>query len=135
MIYHYTKGNSYILPAGDLLAWSVDGIYVNGDLFHNNIRLVDATLHVRVTPDARHDGVPTIELRIPVFQNGIVEYWGDYAAWAPHESGEKSFDIATNGNPYGVGLYLIGVTMSLSLLHPLINDVIFYVAYDMEVET
>jgi len=132
---YYTKGASYVHPAGTIppAVASIDGLYVNSDLFENNIPVMDATLHVRVSPDARHDCNHSFRIFMPIY-NGSVSWVDGAAGWNVFESGERSFDIASNGNPYGIGLYSFYIFMEINTGIPIFNDIIYYVAYEMEVD-
>lgn len=130
---YYTKGGSYTLPAGNTFALNIDGLYIDSSLFENNIPLIDATLHVRVSPDSRHDCFYAFTVDMPVFDGNLSwSYAG--ASWMPHESGERSFDVLSNGHPYGVGLYAFGIFMEITSGIPITRNIIFYVAYEMEVD-
>lgn len=124
----------YTLPKGYIYATNMDGIYIDGDLFHNNIPVLDCVLWVSVTPRASHMIEHWIRIGVPSFNNGTVERLGLMFDWLPFQSGAKSDKLFYNGNPYGMGLNTIAAQLYLSIF-PLLVDVVYDVSYIMEVDT
>jgi len=128
----YTKDAVYVLPKGNLYAPALDGIYINADLFENNIPVQDCVLWITIQPRSGHSFVHKADFGVPSFQAGQVirlshEFW-----WSLGQSHSQAAKIHYNGNPYGMGLNTIAVEMRIDAW--ITRDVVYDVSYIMEVD-
>jgi hypothetical protein len=124
----YSLKAQYVLPAGSMATTYMDGVYIDGGLFENNIKVLDGVIRIGCWPDKSHTVDHWANFGFPSFQNGRVERIGHKFWWAPGEEGGKSYDIRYNGHPYGIGLNTIAAQLSLSPL-PITRDIIYDVVY------
>jgi len=129
----YSLKAQYTLPAGSFSITYMDGIYIDGDLFENNIPVRDGVIRMAVIPQAAHAVDHWANFGFPTFQNGKVVRLGHKFWWAPGESGAKNYDLRYNGYPYGMGLNTIAAELSLSPL-PITRDIVYDVIYVIIVE-
>jgi len=129
----YSLKAQYLLPAGHMATTYMDGIYINGALFENNIPVRDGVIRIGVWPKEAHMVDHWANFGFPTFQNGKVVRLGHKFWWAPGESGAKNYDLRYNGSPYGMGLNTIAAQLNLSPL-PITRDIVYDVLYVFIVE-
>jgi len=129
----YSLKAQYRIEAGHFAASYLDGIYINGALFENNLPVRDGVIRIACIPKDTHAVDHWANFGFPSFQNGKVERIGHKFWWAPFEGGGKTYDIRYNGFPYGMGLNTIAAELNLSPL-PITRDIIYDVIYVFIVE-
>lgn len=129
----YTKKAQYRLPAGSMGVIYMDGIYINGYLFENNIPVLDMVTWIQVTPQEAHAVEHLANFGFPTFRNGSVVRIGHRFWWPPGSKMAQAEKLFYSGHPYGMGLNTIAVELSLPL--PITRDIIYDVSYIMEVDT
>lgn len=126
----FTKTTELIIPAG-LRGWGfIDGIYVDGRFFEENIPILGATLLLKVKP-TKDITVRGADCSMKTFQNGKVETVKYGALWQPLEDNEWTKEIDFGSAFYGVGLnpfYWVCTTFDLTQIQQ-----IFTVNYELEV--
>jgi len=127
----YTKTSRYTLPAWEWVMRFIDGIYIDGVLFDENIPVTNTLLHVSVKPQNWHMVHHEVNFTVNPLINGAVSYITRSNTWAPFTSGEWKFTMDYAGNPYGMGLNLIFVGAFVAL--PISAAVVYDVEYVMEV--
>lgn len=130
----YTLNAVYRLPAGNTYAIAMDGIYIDGVLFDNNIPLVDCVVDVSAKPRDSHMIAHWVNFGFPSYKNGKVERIGLRMDWLPFQTHTQTERLLYYGYPYGMGLNTIAVEMRLDVF-PLTRDVVYDVNYLMEVNT
>lgn len=129
----YTHNATYRMPAGKILALYMDGIYIDGSLFENNIPLLDCVAHIQVKPRDYHLVEHGVEFGFPSFQNGQVKRIALEFDWLPFQEHKQSKILDYYGNPYGMGLNTIAVQPYI-VIFPIPFDIIYDVSYTMEVD-
>ena len=129
---YYTKTAQYILPAWKMFAFHIDGIYVDGYLFDQNIPLLDAKMSITVTPQNWHTFFHEILLRMPKFQGGVVDFLQAHLWWWPGQQHIQNHTMYSSGYPYGMGINGIGVACYLGGI--ITRDIVYDVSYVMEVD-
>lgn len=130
---YYTKDAVYKLPAGKVYAIAMDGIYIDGILFDDNIPVVDCVAWISVTPRYSHMIYHWIMIGVPSYKYGEVERLGIRLNWLPFQTHTQSDKISYNGHPYGMGLNTIAAQLYLDVF-PLTRDIVYDVSYLMEVD-
>lgn len=125
---HYSKKAQYRIPAWDWGATYMDGIYINGTLFENNIPVHDGMVRMSVTPQYAHWVEHWANFGFPTYQNGQVIRSGHKFWWGPGASHAQTYDLRYNGHPYGMGLNTIAAQLGLSPL-PISRDIVYDVIY------
>ena len=133
MTKNYSLKAQYRLPAGSFGATYMDGIYIDGTLFENNIKVLDGIVRVGVWPQNSHVVDHWANFGFPTFQNGKVVRIGHKFWWPPGSKEGKSYDLRYNGYPYGMGLNTIAAELSLSPL-PITQDIVYDVVYVFTLE-
>lgn len=129
----YNLEGQYRLPAGKLYAIALAAVYIDGDLFHYNIPIVDGRLLIWVKPQNTHTLLHRIDFGIPSFQNGVVERIATRFDWWPGQDHWQSGSIEYMGYPYGMGVNTIAIEMYVDTF-PLLRDIVYDVSMSMEVE-
>jgi hypothetical protein len=129
----YTKTAQYRTPAWSLNATYMDGIYIDGGLFEENIQIVDSTVWIQVTPQNSHSVEHGVTFGFPSYQNGMVRRISVTFDWLPWQRQEQTKNLPYNGHPYGIGLNTIAAQLYV-VLFPITRDIIYDVIYTMEVE-
>lgn len=129
----YTEDAVYLLPARKTYAIAMDGIYLDGNLFDNNIPVLDCIAWISVAPRYSHMIGHWITFGFPSYKYGSVERLGIRFNWLPFQTHTQSDKLLYNGHPYGMGLNTIAVEMYLDIF-PLTRDVVYDVSYIMEVD-
>jgi len=124
----YSKTAQYILPAWSWSATYMDGIYIDGNLFDNNIRVLDGIVRIGVWPQNPDAVDRWANFGFPTYQNGQVIRIGHKFWWGPGSGAGQSYDLRYNGYPYGMGLNTIAAQLSLSPL-PITRDIVYKVVY------
>lgn len=126
-----TKTSELIIPAG-LKGWDfIDGIYVDGRFFEENIPILGATLLLRVKP-TKDVTVRGADFSTKTFQNAKVETVKYGCLWQPLQDNEWTKEIDFGSAFYGVGLnlfYWVCATFELTQIQQ-----IFTVNYELEVK-
>lgn len=128
----YEKTAQYKLPAWKTLIFHVDGMYLDGYLFDQNIPILDNTVHITVTPQNWHSFFHEIVFSVPTYQNGVVGFLGARFGWWPTQQHTQSDKIFCSGQPYGMGVNVIGV--GCLLIGVISRDIVYDVSYIMEVD-
>ena len=129
---YFTKTSTYVLPKWEFFYHWVDAIHVNSDLFENDIKVLDAKLHITIKPETWYWIKHTMGLFFPTYSAGQVSALYKENLWWEFTSGEWNTTIDSQGNPYGQGLNFIllhGVPMA-----PYASDIIYNAEYTLEVD-
>jgi hypothetical protein len=124
----YSLKAQYRLPAGHQSSEYMDGIYIDGGLFENNIRVLDGVIRMAVTPDAAHGTEHWAAFGFPTYQNGKVVRLGHEFHWRIMDGSAQTYDLRYNGSPYGIGLNTIAAQLYLTPL-PILHDIVYDVIY------
>lgn len=132
---YYLKETQYTLPAWNIVRAEPDALYIDGDLFSNNIPVLDNVFWISVQPDAWHIIGHQIEFVLATFNRSTntVEFLSKTFYWAPGESATKSGKVFCNGNPYGMGVNMFGVNIQIIGPTPIANPIIYDASLIMEV--
>lgn len=126
----FTQTTELVQPAW-ASAWQlVDGIYVDGRFFEENIPILDATLLLRVKP-TKHLRVRTITFGARTFLNGIVDAIMCSNMWLWLEDQEWVKEIDFGSAFYGSGLNPFSWVCAVDL--PTDAEVIYTIDYELEV--
>lgn len=128
----YLKTTQYTLPAWNVWAALLDGLYINGELFEGNIPLQDLVVWISVQPDAYHIVNHAVTFNIAVYQNGTVNFLHKTFMWYIGQGQAQSDKIFTNGQPYGIGVNMFGVSCQ-NMSFPIANPIIYDTHFIMEV--
>lgn len=130
---YYAKRAVYILPAGDRGITYMDGIYIDGQLFENNIPVRDGVIRIDLQPQNEHSVHHWANFGFPSYQNGQVIRIGHNFGWSPGEDYAQYHDLEYGGHPYGMGLNTIAIQLTAAL--PITRDIVYDVlmAFVMEV--
>lgn len=128
---YYVHEGVYSLPAWKLYELHWDGIYLNDELFENNIPIVDQVAWLSVTPQGSYGTYQDVMIGFPTFTNGEVVRIGHRFTWAPYQTLTLSEKLFYNGNPYGMGLNTIAIELEVTLAKH--YEMSWYVHYIMEV--
>lgn len=131
---YYAIKAEYRLPAWSMGATYMDGIYIDGTLFENNIPVRDGVIRIDIVPQNAHWVDHWANFGFPTYQNGQVIRIGKKFWWPPGTNHAQYYDLDYNGYPYGMGLNTIAIELSLSPL-PITRDIVYDVlmAFVMEV--
>jgi hypothetical protein len=124
----YSKTAQYTLPKGNWAATYMDGIYINGNLFDNNIPVIDGVIRIGVWPQNPDAVDRWANFGFPTYQNGQVIRIGHQFRWYPGSGEGQSHDLRYNGYPYGMGLNTIAVQLDVSPV-PITRDIVYKVVY------
>lgn len=127
----YMHSNTYELPAWCYWGTAWDGIYLNDELFHQNIPIIDCVAWISVTPQGSYGTGQWVKVGFPSFTNGEVVRVGQTFDWAAYQTDTISKKLFFNGNPYGMGLNTIAFQVEVGL--PKHYPMSWYVHYIMEV--
>jgi hypothetical protein len=128
----YQFWGQYYMPAGLVYYAHMDGLYIDGDLFSKNIPVRDGIVHLVVAPQTIDFADKTITIGLPIYQNGRVSRASHTFHWLPNTGSTLSYDIDYNSHPYGIGLNLIGVELTVA---PFMNrNIWFNVLYKFTME-
>lgn len=130
----YTKTAQYRTPAGHIDATYMDGIYIDGALFENNIPVVDCVAWLAVTPQDSHWVEHGITFGFPSYQNGQVKRIAKTFDWLPGQKHTQTDKLFYNGHPYGMGLNTIAAQLYI-VFFPITRDIVYNVSYILEVDT
>lgn len=129
----YTKDAQYVLPRLNPSWFEIDGIYIDGYLFENDVRVLNNILWVSVQPEHWSYTNHQITFAIPTYSGGHVTIVNRMFTWLPGQNHTQSAKIYTNGNPYGMGLNIISVLCSIILGGVDVTDLIYNASFIMEV--
>ena len=116
----YEFWGQYKIPAGQFYASYMDGVYIDGDLFKQNMPVRDGTIHIVVSPQAADGYDKYIDFGFPTYQNGQVLRIHHKFNWTKYQGVvTQSYDLLYNGYPYGMGLNTIAIETGLMPLPPL----------------
>lgn len=127
----FAKTSTYVLPAWGTALQLVDGIYVDGKFFGENIPILGASLKIAARPTS-HARTRWLGIYIACYQPGSV--WQKqvfYNQWWPFTAGEAEESHNLSGVFYGVGLNMLNITMGVDI--PTNVPVTFTVDYELEV--
>ncbi len=126
----FTKTTELVQPAWTIGWQLVDGIYVDGRFFEENIPILGATLLLRVKP-TKHFRVRNIAFGARTFKDGIVGavMYGNF--WMPWEDHEWIKEIDFGSAFYGSGLNPFSWNCNVDL--PTNAEVIYTIDYELEV--
>jgi hypothetical protein len=130
----YTKEAQYTLPAWNPVYVTIDGIYIDSELFENTIPVQDLVLWISVQPDTWHIVNHGINFSLPIFSVGKVDFLYKQFTWLPGQGHAQSDKIFCNGHPYGMGLNPMGVSCAIIVGGVIANPIIYDVSYIMEVD-
>lgn len=130
----YTKDAAYTLPAWNPVYFEIDGIYIDSSLFEKGTPVLDTILWISVQPNKGHVVYHSITLGIPSFANGTVTMLNKMFSWLPVQRHAQSDKIFCNGNPYGVGLNIIGVLCAIILGGVNVVPITYDVSLSLEVK-
>lgn len=128
----YTKEATYILPAWRPLAVHIDGLYIDGYLFDQNIPVLDNTVWISVKPRTSPAFIHSINFSVPQYINGKVNFLYKEFTWWLGQSHAQSDKIFCNGHPYGMGINLFGVACYIAGI--IASDIVYDVSFIMEVD-
>jgi hypothetical protein len=127
----YKKTTKLIIPNG-LKFWDfIDGIYVDGRFFEENIPILGATLLLKVKP-TRDWPLQTADCSLRTFQNGILETKKYPVMWVGLNDNELREEINFGSAFFGPGLnlfYWLCTRLDITATLP-----IFTVNYELEVK-
>jgi hypothetical protein len=127
----YKKKSELTIPGG-LKFWDfIDGIYVDGRFFEENIPILDATLLLRVKP-TKDWPLQTADCSLRTFQNGILATEKYGAVWPSLDDDEWRKEINFGSAFFGAGLnifYWRCTRLDITATLP-----IFTVNYELEVK-
>ena len=126
----YTKSARYTQPAWTPSSEFIDGIYVNGLFFEENIPILGARLGISVKP-SKHLRQRTITFSVPTFQAGKVLPVMRLETWWWNADDERSIDIDFANSFYGMGLNTIFIITTVDLFTD--DPVVYNVNYALEV--
>lgn len=129
----YTKTAQYTLPAWNLLYFAIDGMYIDGYLFENNVTVLDNILWLSIKPTASHIVGHGINFSLPSFNGTTVKFLYKAFTWLPFQDHAQSDKIFCNGQPYGMGVNTLGVSMAIIVGGIIANPIIYDVSFIMEV--
>lgn len=127
----FTKTIKLVYPAWVLGHEFIDGIYVDGRFFEDNIPIFGATLTFRVKP-TKHFRARTLAFRAITFQNGQIGSYGVHEYWHPLQDQEWVEVINFGSAFYGIGINPYYWLASIDI--PTDTEVIYDVDYALEVE-
>jgi hypothetical protein len=100
-----TKTTELIIPGGFTFWDFIDGIYVDGRFFEENIPIIGATLILKVKP-IKDVTTQCADCSLRTFQNGILETTKYGAVWWPLQDNEWRKEINFGSAFFGAGLNL-----------------------------
>ena len=128
----YEKTAQYRLPAWKMFAFHIDGMYLDGYLFEQNIPVLDNTVSISVTPQNWHTFFHEILFSVPTYQGGVVDFLHGHFWWWPGQQHAQTNKVFCNGHPYGMGVNTIGVSCYIGGV--ISRDIVYDVSYIMEVD-
>jgi len=129
---YYVHSAVYSMPAWNTKVTHWDGIYLNDELWENNIRIIDGEVQLAVEPQGSYGTGQTVQIGVPTFTGTDVVRLGHTFYWFGYQTHLQRANLPYNGNPYGMGLNTIAVQLEVSLLKH--YEMSWYVHYLMEVE-
>ena len=127
----FTKTIELVQPAWSLGHELIDGIYVDGRFFEENIPIIGATLTLRVKPN-RMFRWRTLAFVARTFENGQIGDVNRHHDWLPSQDDEWVEAINFGSAFYGMGINPYYWLSSIDL--PTNIEVIYSVDYALEVE-
>ncbi len=127
----FTKTSKYVLPPWLDTLGLIDGIYVDGKFFGENVPILGASLKITAQPTV-HLRTRTLAMSIAGYSLGEVSQKPLLInTWWPGTSGiaEETYDLSDVF--YGVGLNILSVMLLVDLVTNV--DVIFTVDYELKV--
>jgi|GEM_PF-3809486 len=128
---YYQHEGVYSLPAWKDYELHWDGIYLDAELFENNIPILDCTVWLSATPQGSYGTDQWLDIGFPTFTNGQVVRLGHQFRWIPYNTSTLSQKLSYNGNPYGMGLNTIAIQPSVLLVKHYVMS--WHIHYIMEV--
>jgi len=132
MIKEYQFWGQYKVPALTAYWVYMDGVYIDGDLFENNVPVRDGTIHLSASPQSADLAIKSLEVHAPTYQNGQVDSIGHIFSWPLNAVATLSADLDYNGHPYGMGLNVLYVY--LAVLPPITHNVWINVLWQFSLE-
>jgi len=126
----FTKTIELVQPAWTLGHKFIDGIYVDGRFFEENIPIFGATLTFKVKP-TKHFRARTLVFDALTFENGELGYVHRNYYWHPLQDQEWVEAINFGSAFYGLGINPYYWLASIDI--PTDAEVIFDVDYELEV--
>ncbi len=126
----FTKTTELVQPAWTSAWQLVDGIYVDGRFFEENIPILGVTLLLRVKP-TKHFRQRNITFGARTFLNGIVDavMYSNMWSWLEDQEWIKEIDFGSAF--YGPGLNPFSWVCNVDL--PTNAEVIYAIDYELEV--
>lgn len=121
---YYAVQRQYKLPAGSFGTTYMDGVYIDGGLFENNVPVRDGVIRIDIKPRETHWVDHWANFGFPTYRNGQVIRIGHKFTWAAFTGQAQAYDLDYNGYPYGIGLNTIAIELSLYPL-PITRDIIY----------
>jgi len=127
----FTKTIKLVQPAWVLGHEFIDGIYVDGRFFEENIPIIDATLTFKVKP-TKMFRARTLAVHILTFQNGQLGSVQRHEYWHPVQDHEWVETINFGSAFFGIGINPYYWLASIDI--PTNIEVIYNVEYALEVK-
>ncbi len=127
----FKKTTELIIPGGFLFKDFIDGIYIDGRFFEENIPILGATLFLKVKP-IKDITTQLASCYLRTFQNGILETHKYDFYWGPFQDGVWERVIDFGSAFFGAGLnlfYWLCTRLDLTAKTP-----IFTVNYELRVK-
>lgn len=128
----YVHEGIYTLPAWKDYELHWDGMYLDDELFGQNIPIKDQVAWLSATPQGKYGTDQWLDVGFPTFTNGQVVRLGHQFRWRPYSDATLSAQLSYNGNPYGMGLNTIAIQPQVFLVKHYVMS--WHVHYIMEVE-
>lgn len=128
----YVHEGVYSLPAWRFYELHWDGIYLDAELFDNNIPLVDQKCTIVVYPQGSYGTGQWVNVGFPTFTNGQVVRIGHQFNWPAYDTNPRSVQLSWNGNPYGMGLNTIAIELEVTLAKHYVMS--WLITYALEVD-
>lgn len=128
---YYQHEGVYSLPAWNEYELHWDGIYLDAELFDNNIPIQDCVAWLSATPQGSYGTDQWLLIGFPSFDGSQVVRVGHSFHWIPYSTDTLSQKLFFNGNPYGMGLNTIAIEPQVMLVKHYVMS--WYVHYIMEV--
>jgi hypothetical protein len=127
----FTKTSKYTLPAWQTVLLHVDGIYVDGKFFDENIPILGASINITAQPTS-HARTRSLGISIATYRAGVVsQELLLYNQWWPFTAGVAEAVEDLMGIFYGVGLNMLSIVTQVDI--PTNVPVIFTVNYELRV--
>ena len=126
----FTKTTELVQPAWVLGHEFIDGIYVDGRFFKENIPIIGATLTFKVKP-TKHFRARTLAFDAITFENGQIRSVHRHYYWHPLQDQEWVEEIDFGSAFYGMGLNPYYWLASIDIYTD--AEVIYTIDYELEV--